>query len=203
MSALRRRPWAGALLALAFAALTAPAAKAASLPGGPASTTASLPGAPALPAASLSGVPVELRFFHTRTGKHVDVVYRRGDSYVPEGLAELESFLRDDRTGDERPFDPKLFDLLHDLALAVKKPDAEFQVISAYRSPVTNDFLRRTRNGVASKSLHMAAQAIDVRIAGIACDVLRNAALALQRGGVGFYPELDFVHVDTGRVRRW
>lgn len=154
-------------------------------------------------AAAVEGTPAELRLVHTRTGKHLDVVYRRGDRYVPEGLAALEEFLRDDRTGDAKPFDPKLFDLLHDLAVAVDKPHAEFQVISAYRSPATNEFLRRTRSGVASKSLHMAAQAIDVRIAGVACATLRQAALALARGGVGYYPEKDFVHVDTGRVRRW
>jgi len=169
---------------------------------GPAALLFALAAAPAVCAQSVSP-PMELRLYHTHTGKHLDVVYRRGESYLPEGLAELESFLRDDRTGDEKPFDPKLFDLLHDLALAVDEPDAEIQVISAYRSPATNEFLRRTRVGVASKSLHMAAQAIDVRISGVACAVLRRAALALGRGGVGFYPELDFVHVDTGRVRRW
>ncbi len=150
-----------------------------------------------------AAVEVKLRLYNVHTGKRVDVPYRRGDRYLPEGLRALDDFLRDYRTGDEKDFDPALFDLLHDLASKVDKPDAEIQVISGYRSPKSNEFLRRTRQGVAQKSLHMQAQAIDIRIPGVQCATLQQAALSLKRGGVGFYPELDFVHVDTGRVRRW
>jgi uncharacterized protein YcbK (DUF882 family) len=144
-----------------------------------------------------------LRLFHTHTGERIDVVFKRGGEYVPEAIAELETFLADFRNGERRPFDPALFDLLAELNASVGRRDAEFHVISAYRSPETNDFLRRTRKGVAEKSLHLEAQAIDIRLPGTSTQRLRDAALALGKGGVGYYRRSNFIHVDTGRVRRW
>lgn len=144
-----------------------------------------------------------LRLFHTHTGEHVDVVFKKGGEYVPEAIEQLEEFLRDFRTGERRGFDPGVFDLLTELTGAVGRENAEFHVISAYRSPETNDFLRRTRSGVAEKSLHLEAQAIDIRLPGTRTQALRDAALALGRGGVGYYRRSNFIHVDTGRVRRW
>lgn len=144
-----------------------------------------------------------LRFFHTHTGEHLDVLYRRGDSYLPEGLALIDHFLRDHRTGDVHVYDPRLFDLLADLELAVSRANAEIQVICGYRTPWSNEFLRSHTSGVAHHSLHMLAEAIDIRLPGIKTSALRDAALALHRGGVGYYAKSDFVHVDVGRVRRW
>ena len=144
-----------------------------------------------------------LRLYHTHTGERIDVVYRRGDAYVADGLRALESYLRDFRTGDARSFDPRLFDVLADLAESAGMPDGEFQVISAYRSPKTNEMLRGRTTGVAKNSLHMEALALDVRLPGVETSKLRDAALALRRGGVGYYADSDFIHVDVGRVRRW
>jgi uncharacterized protein YcbK (DUF882 family) len=144
-----------------------------------------------------------LRLYNTHTGERIDVVYRRGDAYVADAVSTLEHYLRDHRTGDIHPFDPRLFDVLSDLAEAAGKPDGEFQVISGYRSPKTNEMLRGRTTGVAKKSLHMQAQAIDVRLAGVETSKLRDVALGLKRGGVGYYPDSDFIHVDVGRVRRW
>ncbi len=144
-----------------------------------------------------------LRLFHTHTGEHIDIVFKKGGEYLPEAVAQLEDFLKDFRTGDRGTFDPALFDLLTELGSAVGREEAEFHVISAYRSPVTNAYLRRTRKGVAEKSLHIEAQAIDIRLPGTGTQALRDAALALGRGGVGFYRRSNFIHVDTGRVRRW
>ena len=77
-------------------------------------------------------------------------------------------------------------------------------MISGYRSPATNALLKATRGGgVATRSLHMTGQAIDVRLPGTALADVRDAAVALQLGGVGYYPGSQFVHLDTGRVRRW
>jgi uncharacterized protein YcbK (DUF882 family) len=146
-----------------------------------------------------------LRFYHTHTGERLDVVYRRGDQYIPEALAELDHFLRDHRTGDVRHFDPHLFDLLHDLTASLGDAGGEIDVICGYRTPWSNEFLR-TRNlhtGVAQHSLHMQAEAIDIRLRGIPTLELRDAALRLHRGGVGYYRSSDFVHVDVGRVRQW
>jgi uncharacterized protein YcbK (DUF882 family) len=146
-----------------------------------------------------------LRFFHTHTGERLDVVYRRGDQYIPEALDELDHFLRDHRTGDVRHFDPHLFDLLHDLTASLGDSGGEINVICGYRTPWSNEFLR-TRSphtGVAQHSLHMQAEAIDIRLPGIPTSELRDAALRLHRGGVGYYRSSDFVHVDVGRVRHW
>ena len=146
-----------------------------------------------------------LRFYHTHTGERLNVVYRRGDQYIPEALDELDHFLRDHRTGDVRHFDPHLFDLLHDLTASLGDSGGEIDVICGYRTPWSNEFLR-TRNphtGVAQHSLHMQAEAIDIRLPGIPTSELRDAALRLHRGGVGYYRSSDFVHVDVGRVRQW
>jgi len=146
-----------------------------------------------------------LRFYHTHTGERLNVVYRRGDQYIPEALDELDHFLRDHRTGDVRHFDPHLFDLLHDLTASLGDSGGEIDVICGYRTPWSNEFLR-TRNahtGVAEHSLHMQAEAIDIRLPGIPTSELRDAALHLQRGGVGYYRDSDFVHVDVGPVRHW
>jgi uncharacterized protein YcbK (DUF882 family) len=146
-----------------------------------------------------------LRFFHTHTGERLDVVYRRGDQYIPEALDELDHYLRDHRTGDVRHFDPRLFDLLYDLTASLGDSGREIDVICGYRTPWSNEFLR-TRNphtGVAQHSLHIQAEAIDIRLRGIPTSELRDAALRLHRGGVGYYRSSDFVHVDVGRVRHW
>jgi uncharacterized protein YcbK (DUF882 family) len=159
-----------------------------------------------LPGAALSSPPASighLRLYHTHTGEHLDVVYRRGQTYVPEALSRLDHFLRDHRTGEVHHFDPRLFDVLSDATQAVGRPDAEISIICGYRTPVSNEFLRTHTSGVAKNSLHMQAEAIDIRLPGTPTLKLRNAALDLGRGGVGYYPTSDFIHVDVGRVRRW
>ena len=146
-----------------------------------------------------------LRFFHTHTNERLDIVYRRGATYMPEALATLDHYLRDHRTGDVRHFDPRLFDLLHDLIASLHESNSEIDVVCGYRTLWSNEFLRTrsTHTGVARHSLHMLAEAIDIRIPGIPTSMVRDAALALHRGGVGYYGASDFVHVDLGRVRRW
>ena len=125
-----------------------------------------------------------------------------GETYVPAALGALNHLLRDFRNDAEHAIDPGLFDQLHALA-AVTKSQAPFQIISGYRSPATNAMLHKLSGGVASQSLHLSGQAIDIRLADIPLADLREAALSLRAGGVGFYPGSNFVHVDTGRVRRW
>jgi uncharacterized protein YcbK (DUF882 family) len=144
-----------------------------------------------------------LNLFHTHTGKHLSIVYRRGDEYDPEALTALDDFLRDHRTGDVHHYDPRVFDLLHDLTASVGDPAGEINVVCGYRTPWSNNFLRTHGHGVAQHSLHMQAMAIDIRLPGVPTAELRDAALALHRGGIGYYRSSDFVHVDVGRVRRW
>ena len=144
-----------------------------------------------------------LRLYHTHSQQHLDVVYRRGSEYVPDALSKLDAFLRDSRTGDIHHFDPRLFDLLSDLTTASGRADAEINIICGYRSPLSNEYLRTHTSGVAKNSLHMQAEAIDIRLPGLKTSLLRDIALGLGRGGVGYYPVSDFIHVDVGRVRRW
>jgi len=144
-----------------------------------------------------------LRLYHTHTNERIDVVYRVGENYISSAIDRLDEFLRDHRTGDVIQLDRRVFDLLHDLTVAVGKPESEIDIICGYRTPWSNEFLRRTTPGVASHSLHMQGEAIDIRMPGVATSQLRDVALSLHRGGVGYYPESRFVHVDVGRVRRW
>jgi uncharacterized protein YcbK (DUF882 family) len=145
----------------------------------------------------------QLHFFHTHTGERLNIVYRDGEGYDQDSLARLSRYLRDHRTGEVREYDPRVFDLLHDLTTALGNPDLEIDVVCGYRTPWSNEFLRTHGHGVARQSLHMQAMAIDIRIPGVPTAQLRDAALALHRGGVGYYSASNFVHVDVGRVRRW
>jgi len=147
--------------------------------------------------------PRVVRFRHLHTDERLTTEYYARGRYVPDALADVDRILRDWRTGDVHVIAPDLLDTLHALAQAVGTQQP-FQVISGYRSPATNAMLRRTGGGgVASASLHMQGMAIDIRLADVPLRRLRDAALGLRRGGVGYYPSSDFVHVDTGRVRTW
>jgi uncharacterized protein YcbK (DUF882 family) len=151
---------------------------------------------------SVSAATRALSFAHTHTGEHLNVEYFTGGRYLPDALSTVNHFLRDFRTGDVHDIDSGLLDLLYNLH-GLTGSSRPFQVISGYRSPKTNAMLRARSEGVAAGSLHMQGQAIDIRLADVQLPKLRDAALAARRGGVGFYPASDFVHVDTGRVRRW
>jgi uncharacterized protein YcbK (DUF882 family) len=152
---------------------------------------------------SFSGEPHRLRLYETHTNEHLEIVYRQGDHYLPAGIDALDHFLRDHRTGTVHHYDPRVFDLLSDLTESLGRPDAEIDVVCGYRTPWSNNFLRSRSSAVARHSLHMQAMAIDIRIPGITTTELRDAALKLNRGGVGYYAREQFVHVDVGRVRRW
>lgn len=144
-----------------------------------------------------------LNLYHTHTNERIDIVYRRGDTYIPEAIDRLDHFLRDHRTGDVRTLDPHVFDLLYDVTAALGRAGQEIDIICGYRTPWSNEFLRRTTSGVAQHSRHIEGQAIDIRIPGVSTARLRDTALALGRGGVGYYPQSAFVHVDVGPVRHW
>lgn len=150
-----------------------------------------------------TNVPYRLRLFNTHTGKRLEIVYRHGDIYDPASLLRVDQFLRDRWTDAVHGYDPRVLDLLHDLTIALGRPSAEIDVICGYRTPKSNEYLRTHGHAVARHSLHMQAMAIDIRIPGVPIARLRDAALDLHRGGVGYYPASDFVHVDVGRVRHW
>ena len=173
---------------------------------GPPAAAASAPSAnPTVAVAPAHDIPEvhRLRLYHTHTAETLDIVYREGDEYVPEAIDELDHFLRDHRTGDVHHFDPRLYDLLSDLTASLGRPDARIDVVCGYRTPESNAYLRRRSRRVARHSLHMEAEAIDIRVPGVSTKELQLAALSLHRGGVGYYRRSHFVHVDVGPVRRW
>lgn len=146
-----------------------------------------------------------LRLQNLHTGESLDIVYRVGDTYIPEALAKLDYFLRDHNNNDVISYDPKEFDVLHSVMQRLHRPNGVIDIVCGYRTPETNEALRDAspNSGVAEHSQHMEGHAIDIRVPGVSTARLRNAALSLHEGGVGYYPVSHFVHVDVGPVRQW
>lgn len=143
-----------------------------------------------------------LSLYNIHTSESLDVEYWENGCCVPGAVTEIRKILRDYRTGEQHDIDLGLLDLLVTLR---DKMDAKgpFHVISGYRSPETNEKLHEASSGVAKHSLHMVGMAIDIRLPGHDLSQVHKTALSLNAGGVGYYPESDFVHVDVGRVRHW
>ena len=185
-------------LKLPSQALAAPAR---AVPAAPVAAPAALIAAPAVqtrPAAD-----VRRLFLHNlHTGDKVKTVYWADGEYIDDALADVRFALRDWRNGQQHAMDRGLFDIFHELSARLET-DRPFQIISGYRSPRTNAMLRGRSRGVAEHSQHTVGKAIDVRVQGVELANLRDAALSVGAGGVGFYPVSNFVHVDTGRVRQW
>jgi uncharacterized protein YcbK (DUF882 family) len=170
-----------------------------------------LPEAPAKPQVTRAGFlvpnrrsdrPRALSFYNVHTGESLNAVYFEDGNYVPGALTEVNYFFRDFRANEIKSIDPNLLDLLHDIhgELDTSKP---FNLVSGYRSPATNAWLAARSEGVARHSMHLEGRAADINIPGRQLSFLQRIALALRLGGVGYYPQSGFVHVDTGRVRRW
>lgn len=161
-------------------------------------------GSPVIAEAAKASFPSHksLAFEILNTGDKLKLTYFEGGRYISSALREIDYVLRDYRTGDVHSIDPALLDQLHDLKLMLGA-NRPFEIICGYRSPLTNSNMHSHTSGVASNSLHMQGRAIDIRLDG--CDIkhLKNAAVTMRRGGVGYYPKSDFVHLDTGKFRTW
>jgi uncharacterized protein YcbK (DUF882 family) len=158
----------------------------------------------AAPMAVAADGPSERRLELTNLhgGEKLTVTFHDEHDMAPDAAAALRHLLRDYRVNEEHAMDFGLFVQLTDLARECGVP-AKYEVISGYRSPGTNAKLRAAGHAVAERSQHMEGHAMDVRLKGCPLARLRELALAAQRGGVGFYPRSNFVHIDTGRVRSW
>lgn len=143
-----------------------------------------------------------LAFYNTHTGEHLKTVYWAQGKYVSSAMSEIDYILRDHYTDEVTSIDGELLDLLYALHRRVDTRQS-FHVVSAYRSPETNAMLRQFDGNVAQHSLHMVGKAVDIRLPDRRTSSIRRAALSLRMGGVGYYPDADFVHVDVGRVRCW
>ncbi|WP_290647760.1 DUF882 domain-containing protein [Aquisalimonas sp.] len=143
-----------------------------------------------------------LRLHNLHTGEALSVTYWEDGNYLPDAVGEISYLLRDHRTDAVHPIDTELLDTLNALQSSLGF-DARYEVISGYRSPATNEMLRRKGRAVAKRSMHMEGKAVDVRVPGQPLERVRQAAMALRAGGVGHYENSGFLHVDVGRVRSW
>lgn len=156
----------------------------------------------ALPAWAKTPSRRALAFEHLHTGEKLAVTYFANGRYDDRALARINHLLRDFRTAEVFPIRRQLIDQLFLVHSAIGS-DAPFQIICGFRSPATNDLLRRTTSGVAQHSLHMDGMAIDVRLADTRSRHLRDVAARMKLGGVGYYASSNFVHLDIGRPRQW
>jgi len=158
----------------------------------------------AAPALALPRISLRrnLAFYNLHTGESLNLTYWAEGQFLSDATRRIEYLLRDFRNDKVHPIDPRLLDLLTALRSRLNT-SAPYQVISGYRSPETNAMLQRMTEGVASNSLHLEGRAIDLRVPGRSLSSVHRVALAMQAGGVGYYPRSDFVHIDVGRVRRW
>lgn len=157
---------------------------------------------PAMSFAGRSSGMKELAFHNLHTDERLRVTFWKNGSYDRSALSKIHHILRDFRTGDVYPIAQNLIELLHDMQARLRT-DVPIEIISGYRSPQTNDRLADSSDGVARQSLHTKGLATDLRMRGVTLRQLQMTALLMQRGGVGYYPKSDFVHVDVGRVRHW
>ncbi len=144
----------------------------------------------------------KLSFYNLHSKEYLQSTYWKYGEYIPDAMAEINYILRDHYCGAVRVIDKKLINLLFAIkqTLEIREP---FHIISGYRTPQTNSYLRKNNKGVAKKSLHIYGKAVDLRLPGHKLKDLRRAAYRLQAGGVGYYPRSNFVHLDVGRPRYW
>jgi len=155
-----------------------------------------------LPAAARETIGYSIAIKNAATGEVFNGVYRVGGYYVPRAFRQINHIMRDHRTGDLHPIDPRLVDILAKMQkrCACSEP---LTVLSGYRCPATNAMLRRISKNVAQNSYHMKGQAADIRVPGSTTAQVHEVAISLKSGGVGYYPHHEFVHVDTGDIRYW
>ncbi len=143
-----------------------------------------------------------ISFRNTHTGEIFSGVYRVGDKYLPDAFDRINIVMRDFRSNELFPIDPRVIDIIYSVHELTRQTEP-YEVLSGYRCPKTNAGLRSHGEGVAKNSLHMTGQAVDLRLPGFDTKQIRNLAISLKAGGVGYYPKSDFVHMDTGDVRTW
>ncbi len=146
--------------------------------------------------------PRHLSLYNVHTGEYLNACFRTPDGYCEQTLNDINHLLRDRRTNEVKTIDISLLELMYELSrqLITNRP---FHIISGYRSKASNDLLRKRNRNVARKSLHLQGKAVDIRIPGFSTSAVRWVAASIKGGGVGYYPQSNFIHLDTGRVRYW
>jgi len=164
---------------------------------------AALAAGPGMLQAKTSKAPSHLSLYHTHTQETLDLERSRKGGFSKKSLKQVDKFLRDHRNDEVAHIDPDLLETLFDLTRRANNPDGVIEIVSGYRSPETNSEMRKKSRGVAKKSFHMLGKAVDIRVRGNSTSDLRDIAIAMKRGGVGYYRKSDFIHLDTGQARHW
>lgn len=144
-----------------------------------------------------------LHFFNPHTGEKLDVSFFNKGRYSPAALKDISYLFRDHRSGAVKAIDPHLLDYLYGISIKLETRSSPFHIISGYRTPETNALLCRESGNVAKNSLHIQGKAVDIRLPDRKISAVRRVAVSLKKGGVGYYPSDNFVHVDVGDVRFW
>jgi uncharacterized protein YcbK (DUF882 family) len=144
--------------------------------------------------------PFRLNLYNQHTRETFSGQYRNADGPMPEAMEDLSVFLRDFHCDEQIGIDVGVLDFLSHVMQAVGQPRAT--ILSAYRTPETNDKLRQEGFAAAENSQHLYGRALDVHFGEKLAEAMR-AARAMERGGVGWYPHSSFMHIDTGPVRNW
>ncbi|MEM7250317.1 MAG: YcbK family protein [Pseudomonadota bacterium] len=152
--------------------------------------------------AGLALKPRTVRLYNVHTGDSLKTVYYYRGKYSRQALRAVNYLMRDFRARRIKRIDPRLLDLLWLVQMELDSKE-RFQVVSGYRTRRTNRKLREMGVGVAKRSYHTRGRAVDLRLPGRDLSALKKVAQDLKRGGVGYYPKSNFVHLDTGRVRSW
>jgi uncharacterized protein YcbK (DUF882 family) len=150
-----------------------------------------------------AGQSKALHFFNPHTGEKLDVSYFAKGRYSPAAMKDVSYLFRDHRTGSIKNIDPHLLDYLYGMSLKLETRSSPFHIVSGYRTPETNAILCRESGNVAKNSLHIQGKAVDIRLPDRKISAVRRVAVSLKKGGVGYYPSENFVHVDVGDIRCW
>lgn len=152
--------------------------------------------------ASMLSTERTLSFHNVHTDEELTIRCCPEKDYDRETRLRFSSLLRDHHADEVREMDPGLIDIFFALS-AFTGSSGTFKILSGYRSPETNGWLRRFSHGVAEHSMHIEGKAVDIRMDDVSIREIRQAGMALAMGGVGYYPRSNFVHLDTGRIRHW
>lgn len=139
---------------------------------------------------------------NVHTGESLKSIFWAEGKYDFNAISDINYILRDYRTNISTNMDIELIELLFSIK-HITNSNNFFEVFSGYRHPLSNLLLNKTTSGVANKSLHMEGKAIDINMPGINLKDLHKIAMNIRAGGVGYYPDSNFIHVDTGRIRAW
>lgn len=143
-----------------------------------------------------------LTFHNVNTNEELSIRCCPEKDYDRETRLRFSGLMRDHHADEVREMDPGLIDILFAMSVFTGN-SGPIKILSGYRSPETNSWLKSFNHGVAEHSMHIEGKAIDIRMEDVNTRTIRDAGLALAMGGVGYYPNSNFVHLDTGSIRSW